>query len=80
MSTETETEVESTSAISSEVQPLSQNPQNELVWPVTSFEGDDWGLEAEHSPDRVSEIAVWRSLRCEILNRCVIRFFKKEWH
>ena len=40
---ETETEVESTSAISNEVRSLSQNLQTELVWPEKSF-GEDSGI------------------------------------
>ena len=42
LSAEMETEVESTSAISSEVQPHSQNLANELVWPEKSFGVDIW--------------------------------------
>ena len=48
---ETETGVESTSAISNEVRSLSQNLQKELVWPETSFGEDLWDLVARHNPD-----------------------------
>ena len=48
---ETETEVESTSAISNEVRLLSQNLQKELVWPEKSFGEDIWDLVARHNPD-----------------------------
>ena len=48
---ETETEVESTSAISNEVRSLSQHLQKELVWPEKSFGEDLWDLVARHNPD-----------------------------
>ena len=48
---ETETEVESTSAISSEVQSHSQNLKKVLVWPEKSFGCNHWDLVAGHNPD-----------------------------
>ena len=47
---ETETEMESTSAISNEVRSFSQNLQTELVWPETSFGEDLWDRVAKHNP------------------------------
>ena len=44
--TATETEVESTSAISSEVQSQSHNSQKELVWPEKSIGVNHWDLVA----------------------------------
>ena len=52
VSAETETDVESTSAISSEVQSHSQNLAKELVWLEKSFgEEDIWDPVAGHNPD-----------------------------
>ena len=51
VSAETETEVERTSAISSEVQSHSHNLQKELVWPEMSFGSDHWDLVARLDPD-----------------------------
>jgi hypothetical protein len=51
VSAETETEVESTSAISSEVRPQSQNLEKELVWPEKSFGDVQWDLVDEPNPD-----------------------------
>jgi len=51
VSAETETEVESTSAISSEVRSHSQNLAKELVWPEKSFGEDIWDPVAGHNPD-----------------------------
>ena len=48
---ETETEVESTSGNSSEVQTHSQDLEKELVWPEKRFGGDDWDLMCGHNPD-----------------------------
>ena len=50
---ETETEVESTSASSSEVQSHSQNLQKELVWPEKRCGDDLSDLVAGHNPDDV---------------------------
>jgi len=68
---ETDTEVESTSAISNEVRSLSQNLQKELVWPEKSFGEDLWDLVAIHNPDDAWEIAVWRCFSYEIGATCV---------
>ena len=51
VSAETETEVESTSAISSEVQSRSQNLAKERVWPEKSFGEDIWDPMAGHNSD-----------------------------
>ena len=48
---ETETEVESTSAISSEVRPHFQNLEKELVWPEKSHGGVQWDLVDGPNPD-----------------------------
>ena len=50
VSADTETEVESTSVIPSEVHSLSQNLQKELVGPAKSVWGDHWDLMARHNP------------------------------
>ena len=52
---ETETEVESTSAISSEVQSHSQNLQKERVWREKSLGCDHWDLVAVLDPDNRCE-------------------------
>jgi hypothetical protein len=53
VSAETESEVESTAALSNEVQSLSQNVKKELVWPEKSLGEDLWDLVAGHNPDDV---------------------------
>ena len=50
-SAETETEVERTSAISSEVQSLSQNLEKGHVWPELGLGQDIWDPVAGHNPD-----------------------------
>ena len=50
VSADTETEVQSTSAISSEVHSHSQNLQEKLVRPAKSSWDDHWDLVAGHSP------------------------------
>ena len=52
VSAETETEVESTSETSSEVQLHFQNLQKELVWTEKSFGGDHWDPVAALDPDK----------------------------
>ena len=55
---EAEMEVESTSAISSEVQSHSQNPEKERVRPKKRFTEGVWNLVAGRNPDGACTIAV----------------------
>jgi hypothetical protein len=73
VSAETETEVESTSAISSEVQSHSQNLERELVWTEKSLGDDHWDPVAALDQDKTCEIAVCGSRSYEINARCVPR-------